>query len=413
MHRTLTLFLLLFVVSVQAQPIPFTVSGEVRHRSELDARDFRGTDDPILYHLLRTRLGVRAQPSPRLTAFVQIQDARFFGGENPSLGRGVRDADADQLDFHQAFLDVDSLFGTGLGVRVGRQELAYGNQRLLSSLGWSNVGQSFDGAVVRLRRGRLAADAFAAQLVSPVNPLGGAGSQNIFGLYTAWALSDTHALDAFVVYDNATQELTAGPDAGQDSLARVTPGLYAHGTAGRFDYRAEAIGQFGQRTLTAGGQRLDVQASLFSVNAGYVALTEHAVRVGAAYTRLSGDDDPIDDTFGYFDMLFPLGHAFFGFMDYFPARAAPYGVQNAVVSVTGNVTRTLRVGLDAHHFATAAEAPMGRTLGQEIDLTGVYRPMPGFAVSAGASVFLPGEVVEATLGDETTTWFYLTSSLIF
>ena len=413
MHRFLFLALLLVAADVLAQPIPFTVSGEVRHRSELDDRDFSNQADPVLYHLLRTRLGVTARPSPRLTALVQIQDARFFGGENPALGRGVRDADADQLDFHQAYLDVDSLFGAGLGVRVGRQELAYGNQRLLSSLGWANVGQSFDGAVVRLRQGRLAADAFAAQLVSPVNPLGEGGSQNIFGLYTAWALSDTHALDAFVVYDNATQELTAGPDAGQDSLARVTPGLYAHGTAGRFDYRAEAIGQFGQRALTTGGPRLDVQASLFSASAGYAVVPEHAVRVAAAYTRLSGDDDPTDGTFGYFDMLFPLGHAFFGFMDYFPARAAPYGVQDAVVSVAGNVTRTLRVGLDAHHFATAAEAPTGQTLGQEFDLTGAYRPLPGLTVVAGASVFLPGEVVEATLGDETTTWFYLMSSLTF
>ena len=397
MHRILTLFLLLLAVGVQAQPTPFTVSGEVRHRSELDARDFSNQADPVLYHLLRTRLGVTAHPNPRLTAFVQIQDARFFGDENPALGRGVRDADANQLDVHQAFLDVDSLFGTGLGVRVGRQELVYGNQRLLSSLGWANSGQSFDGAVVRLRQGRVAADLFAAQLVSPVNPLGGMGSQNIFGLYTAWALSDTHALDAFVVYDNATQNLTAGPDAGLDSLARVTPGLYAHGTAGRFDYSAEAIGQFGQRALTSGAPRLDVQASLFSAGAGYVAVPEHTVRIGAAYTRLSGDDDPTDDAFGYFDMLFPLGHAFFGFMDYFPARAAPYGVQDAVVSVAGNVTRTVRVGLNAHHFATAAEAPTGRTLGQELDLTGMYRPLPEFTVGAGASVFLPGEVVEATL----------------
>ena len=416
MKYILVVAVLLATASVYAQTPTFTFNGQIRARSEFDNRDFSGTVDPQLYQLLRTRFGVTAQVAPGVSGFVQIQDARLFGGEDPSLGRGALDADADQLDVHQAFLNVDSLFGTGLGVRVGRQELVYGNQRLISSLDWANTGRSFDGAVVRLRQGRLAADLFAAQLVSPLNPLG-EGTQNFFGLYTVWALSRTHVLDAFVVYDNATQELTTGPDAGRDSLARVTPGLYAHGTAGRFDYSAEAIGQFGQRTLSAGAPRLDVQASLFSVGVGYVALPEHSVRVGAAYTRLSGDDDPTDDTFGYFDMLFPLGHAFFGYMDYFPALSAPYGLQEAMVSVSASLTPTFRIALNAHHFATAeaatAAGPSAQALGQEVDLTGTYRAAPGFVVGAGASVFLPGTVIEATRGDDTTSWFYLTSLLSF
>src|SRR6185436_17662187 len=47
-------------------------------------------------------------------------------------------------DFLNLLIDVP--VGDSLTARVGRQELLYGNQRLISPLDWANTRRTFDGA---------------------------------------------------------------------------------------------------------------------------------------------------------------------------------------------------------------------------------------------------------------------------
>jgi len=76
--------------------------------------------------------------------------ARFFGQLKSNLesGRtgGPRPTDRDELDVHQGFVDLapppDPQYG--LTLRTGRQELAYGSQRIISVREGPNVRQSFD-----------------------------------------------------------------------------------------------------------------------------------------------------------------------------------------------------------------------------------------------------------------------------
>ncbi len=104
-----------------------TLSGQIRHRSEVnDKVALEGSDAPR-YHLLRTRFNISFAPIEEVTVFVQVQDSRLFGGQDVAQGRGTLDGNADALDFHQAYFAVDNLFGTAFNVKVGRQELAYGN----------------------------------------------------------------------------------------------------------------------------------------------------------------------------------------------------------------------------------------------------------------------------------------------
>ena len=115
------------------------VSGQIRHRSELNAR-YASSEDAPRFHLLRTRLNVSFEPTNDVTALVQIQDSRLFGGEDPRQGRGTLDGTADALDFHQAYFAVNNLFKSNVRLKVGRQEMAYGNESLIGVAGWSNIG---------------------------------------------------------------------------------------------------------------------------------------------------------------------------------------------------------------------------------------------------------------------------------
>lgn len=106
------------------------VFGQIRTRFEWNDDDFtKGGAD--LNHPLRSRLGVRATAAWQTRVFVQVQDARNFGEKTGTLA----DGSADQLDFHQAYIEVEKLFSRPVDLQLGRQELVVGGQRLIGAAG--------------------------------------------------------------------------------------------------------------------------------------------------------------------------------------------------------------------------------------------------------------------------------------
>src|SRR5215213_4883471 len=91
---------------------------------------------------------------------------RVFGQLQSSLEDfrtgGPRPADRDDLDLHQAFFDASiPLAGSdAVTLRAGRQEMAYGSQRLISVRESPNNRLAFDAARVLTRFGEWRADAW-------------------------------------------------------------------------------------------------------------------------------------------------------------------------------------------------------------------------------------------------------------
>lgn len=409
------LVLLVLAPAAQAQPLSgLTVTGELRQRSELDARDFNADTTPASVHLLRTRLNAAFEPADRVEVFLQIQDSRLFGDGDPDRARGTMDPSAGQLDMHQAYFVVDRLFDTALSLKVGRQELVYGNQRLIGAVGWSNVGRTFDAARLAYESARGSIDLFAARLVETLGE--DQGAQNFFGLYSTWTVADGHTLDAFALLDNDTNEVSGDGGESVDRLVRFTPGAALRGRWSRFSYELEAAYQTGKRAVTPGEDRSTIGASLLGVNARYVLDPRRDVTLGAGYTRLSGDDTPGDGDLGQFNTLFATNHKFYGLMDFFPATAAPFGLQDAHVDVAAQVSEPVRLAVAVHHFAQADATPdrSGQTLGQELDLTLTYEFADALTFTAGASGFVPDDAMErATGNDDVAYWGYVMSTINF
>jgi len=384
-------FLLLGVAAAQ----PVTLSGEIRHRSELDDRDAGAVEAATPVHLLRTRLAADARPAPHVRAFVQVQDARRWGEERTTL-----DGDADQLDLHQAFFELDSLAGRPVAIRVGRQELSYGNQRLVGAVGWSNVGRSFDAARLRWT-GPATVDVFAAQLATTA---GEAPAQALVGAF-ATAVRGPLTIEAIALVDGDAGRIAEGPDAGARQRQRVTAGARIHGRLGRIGLDAEAYGQGGARAGADGQPRDDIRAWLASIQlsaeAGPLVLA-----VGA--TRLSGDADPADGVDRRFDTLFATNHKFYGAMDVFPRGTA--GLDDLFASVTASPVAGWRLQATGHAFATAVDAGGGRALGTELDLDASRAVAAGARLGLGASVFRATDRLDI---DATTAWSYLMASVAF
>ncbi len=412
MYRVASLIIFFIATSLSSfaqQNNRFSLSGQIRHRTEVDARDFSSNTDDIWFHLLRTRVGLGISAAPDVTGFIQLQDSRVFGSENPSFGRGTLDGSAENIDLHQAYFKVDGLFGSPFSVKIGRQELAYGNQRLIGSVGWSNIGRSFDAGVLSYQGSKLALDIFLARLVgSTTNPYG----QNLQGAYAVWPVDKNLSLEGFVVFDNNTEKLIAGPDEGESLLQRVTIGGTGRGDVSSFDYVLEAMYQGGALASSDSTARSDISASLLSGGLGFS--WPNRSRLGLQYTVLSGDKRTLDGELNAFNTLFATNHKFYGFMDFYPRLLFDQGLHDLVVSFSFIPLSQLQLHVDFHHFMLDKSRTNEDILGQEIDVTSTFRYNDNFTLQAGASVFLSDDAMILRTGDDDPAfWFYLMTAFNF
>ena len=114
------------------------IRGEFRGRLEGFSGGSFKPDTSDSYMLDRFRLNATVSPTKTVKFVVQVQDARAFDKTTGQLAVPVRDT----LDLRMAYGEFG---GTGNMIRVGRQELVFGEQRLIGHLNWVNDARSFDG----------------------------------------------------------------------------------------------------------------------------------------------------------------------------------------------------------------------------------------------------------------------------
>ncbi|MGV3588348.1 MAG: alginate export family protein, partial [Adhaeribacter sp.] len=133
----------------------FTVSGQVRTRSEL--RGGQGTlatkeVAPAFFTSQRTRLNV-GYAGYRFKLFTAIQDVRVWGQDASTINRITPDAN-DGLMVHEAWGEIMLLDTTVaidyFSLKIGRQELVYDDSRLLGNLDWLQQGRRHDLALLKL-----------------------------------------------------------------------------------------------------------------------------------------------------------------------------------------------------------------------------------------------------------------------
>lgn len=380
-------------LAAQGTPPALQLSGQVRLRGEWDGRTAATGDDAAV--LSRVRVGITSRFQPWLSAVIQLQDARAWGSEADPA-----DASADQLDVHQGYLEL--VRGRTI-LRVGRQEVALGDERLVGASAWSNTGRAMDGALLRrdFRSGHVRLfwmnvgerDALLPGGLSPQLNQGADTDGWFLGAHVTRAAGSA-TLEGMLLHDR-----NAVTDRSWTAQGR------AHGAtpSGRFQYDASAAYQFGS----------DRAAYLVSALLG-VRVAETG-RVAGQVDVLSGDDSPLDGRRRAFQSLYPSPHPFHGFMDYFlvfPAHTAGRGLVDASVRALLPVRADWTLRGAAHHFALEKGA-QGRSLGVEIDVAASRPLAAGVALDVGASLFDPGEAMEFvspafTAGTGSTTyWGYV------
>lgn len=392
---------------------PVTLSGEIRTRSEWDRPGGTVAEDVFTY--LRTRLGVRATPADNLNLYFQLQDSRVYGASAAAAA-----GNPNVTDLHQAYFDIGADWrARRVTTRVGRQEVAFGNERLIGQVGWSNTGRTFDGARVLLAPAGESAPWSATLFVATVDeagrrfgaPTSAGGNVTDRAVAGAWFNHTLHGgmIEATLVYDAGAKYRTY-----TESNRFTFDARFKSRAAAAIGFDAEVAWQGGsQKHGAASGSPVaqDVSAWLLAGRFGRMAATGRKTSAIVGADILSGDATQADGEYRAFNTMYATNHQYYGFMDLFPdpaARTNDAGLADVFGSVSRQLNDRTTLRMDLHRFS--AQAGGAGEIGWEFDVIAPIKLTGGSALELGYSIFRASDGATAIgLGptDHVRHWGYL------
>ncbi|TDQ12117.1 alginate export family protein [Pedobacter metabolipauper] len=272
-----------------------------------------------------------------LRAFVQLQSGLSNGEIEASSP-----VNENPLDLHQAFVDVNlPLNKVGLVLRLGRQEMSYGSQRIVSVREAPNNRQSFDGAKVIMNIKKLRLDAFFTNYVQAKKGIFDDGFSNGTRFWGAYgAFSKLLPFDNLDLYYFGYKKESSAFDDGKGQEMRHSLGIRTTGTHNGFQYDAEGLYQFGK---FAGN---DISAWTVSTHLSYTfAGLLYQPKMGFKTEVISGDRNYGDGKMNTFNPLFPRG-GYFGLA----ALIGPANLFDVHPYLEIKLSKTLTLGQDYDVF---------------------------------------------------------------
>jgi len=314
-------------------------------------------------------------------------------------GQGL---DAANL-LRQGWLNWKTSSATSL--KVGRFQMKYGNQRMVSDLAWSNFGRAWDGVTYRYAEEGFSTDVFWTQ---PVESMGIAvGSEQAFGgVYLEFEPNDMVDVDLYTFFRR---------DRGLSGLGNndMTFGGIVEGNMTESStFSVEAAAQSGTRgTLDAGGLAIAARADM-EVAKG--------IKLGIGYELASGDGNAADGKDDAFRPLFDFGHAYHGTQDLFIWSNLQDIVFRSSFALDGNWSLNGDVhifsmddvagGIPSFTGGPFTQVPGEDALGTELDVSVRGQVAGGIDVWAGISYFAAGDAIAS---NDDQLWAFLQGEFFF
>ena len=283
-----------------------------RHMRATDAR-LGASGKNNSFHLTRLRAHVDLWYQDKIRFFGEFLDARSWGNELSHLG-----IDRNHTDVLSMFMDVKLGEAQAFGkrgkayVRIGRQELTFGSQRLISSLDWVNTRRTFQGVKAFYHSPKFNLDTF---WVRPMTTQPNAFDQwnkkkDFVGLWGTYKPKKGDAFDLYYLSLMNGSGTISGQGGVKGNSVIHTIGSRYVGTYKRFLFELEGMYQFGRHS------NQDISAGAVAVGAGYRVPLPFNPTVWARYDYASGDNNGgTGGTRNTFNHLFPFGNYYMGWLD--------------------------------------------------------------------------------------------------
>lgn len=300
-------------------------------------------------------------------------------------------------------------FNANWALKVGRQELKYDDQRLLSPKEFSLTGISYDAALLKFDNKETATSLhFAAMINSNAQDLFLTNYTGGLSKYMAFVWFQKALSESFVV--NAINFMDVTQNSGDPHI------MYARNTIGgnaiantqfMVGGRLGAYYQFGN--VQRVGTFTSTRVSAYAFNASVWVKPSSKLSLTATIDAYSGQDwsnaSPSQRT--SFNRLLNAGHAHLGFMDYFTSATLSEvlgaGLYNFFVRADLKLSEKSSVQATANYFMLEkgylpGGVKVDKGLGTEFDLVFNYKVAKYLSVQAAWMFMLPTETLEAIQG---------------
>ncbi|WP_185812690.1 alginate export family protein, partial [Stenotrophomonas maltophilia] len=380
-----------------------TVGAELRARYEHYTRNEFGhapvkRDGSALYRAL-PYADLKLNEHARVFTQLNLTHARR---DDSTIGP-VDDTGAEVL---QGFVDLSlPSRDAGATLRVGRQVLAYGSERLVSVRYGPNVLRAFDGGLLAWRTSHSRTEAF---LLRPVrNAMGsfndrGDPQRRVWGVYTTFQDPGNHRDTGLDLYYLGLSSDHARYDQGEGAETRNTLGSRWSGRRNGWSWDLEGFFQYG----SFAGAPVRAWSVASDVRHRFDAWPL-SPRLGLKANIISGDRDPDDRALQTFNMMFPKGK-YFGesgqvgpsnLINLHPSLELDLGggwslasavvfywrqsTRDGVYGVVGNLLRPAG-NSRARYIGTQADLVLGREISRQLSVEAAY------------SIFRPGRFIRDT-----------------
>ncbi len=381
------------------------MTAQLRDRFETHDEKDLNPDTRSEYIAQRARLGLGAKFLERFSMYFQVQDVRLWGSEANTLG----DFSADGFDVHQAWAQVN--IWRGLHFKIGRQEMAFDDHRIIGTVNWTMQGRSFDAARLFTKHKAFYAEAFYSRVAEKQDGTGTTeADRSLVGAYFKLLkfkyVKPSVLLVSELDWDN---EITRH---------RHTIGARVHGELKGLTYSLAFYYQAGE----AGDTKFS--SFLFASRVGYKLKVRTRPGIEIWADLLSGDRDKTDNVNRAFDTLYATNHKFYGFMDFFlnvPAHTGGNGLQDFGVRLHITPIKKLWLAADYHLLrlmvpnGTTVDDTRSQSLAHELDITVRYKLLKWVSVGAGYGTLVPMQALENLKGgaNHTEHWFYAQTNIAF
>ncbi|SHJ00309.1 alginate export family protein [Pseudozobellia thermophila] len=389
MNNRPSVFLFICLCSFQIAFCQFTLDGEFRPRTEYRhgfGNIIADGADPGFAISTRTRLNAGYKFSS-YEFYLSLQDVMVWGENRQILPYDQNNSFAVFQAWAKLKLAKD------LSAKLGRQVIAYDDQRIFGGLDWAQQGRNHDAALVSYGKDRFMVDlglAFNQDFSNPSGFQSVGTAYNTSGFFSYKTMQYlylkqqwTDFSGSLLLLNNGFQDFTEeGEDLVADGVSNLqTFGSHLNYSKGKVKATFNAFFQTGERQ-----NRVEVgSAYLLGLDLTYRASPKIGLGIGAE--MISGDKSGTADKTEAFFPLYGTNHKFNGFMDYFYVgnHANSIGLFDLHASADLKLGKKSSLLLKVLKFNGEQDLPSGESsLGTEVDVV-FSQNLDGFGFKIGYS----------------------------